>query len=216
MGGNGVSYFPEREWPAGRGEEAQRSPRRIPLLLPVDGEGPIHDPLEEDLLVGLEDLAQKTAALTRWADDMYEYVKAVPQSTYILFIGLHFKINTNLATASTEPLISAAQFVARPGESEAATQRRQTAVVEAEYNAVTCVALYLLLMSFSQKGIDRLRVHQEGMKMRDPEERLEVSEGFDDGECVITRDDFCRRLLIDEHLVMNFSINLVFGPFYEV
>ena len=88
-----------------------------------------------------------------------------------------------------EPLISAAQFVARTGESEAATQRRQTAVVEAEYNAVTCVALYLLLMSFSQKGIDRLRVHQEGMKMRDPEGRLEVSEGFDDGECIIVHDE---------------------------
>ena len=39
-------------------------------------------------------------------------------------------------------------------------------------------------MSFSQKGIDRLRVHQEGMKMRDPEGRLEVSEGFDDGMCI--------------------------------
>lgn len=36
-------------------------------------------------------------------------------------------------------------------------------------------------MSFSQKGIERLQVHQEGMKMRDPEGRLEVSEGFDDG-----------------------------------
>ena len=54
-------------------------------------------------------------------------------------------------------------------------------MADAEYNAVTCIKLYLLLMSFSQKGIDRLRIHQEGMKMRDPEERLEVTEGFDDG-----------------------------------
>lgn len=60
-------------------------------------------------------------------------------------------------------------------------ERRRTAIVDAEYNAVTSIALYLLLMSFSQKGIDRLKVHQEGMKMRDPEGRLEVSEGFDDG-----------------------------------
>ncbi len=45
----------------------------------------------------------------------------------------------------------------------------------------------MLLMSFSQKGIDRLRVHQEGMKMRDPEGRLEVSEGFDDGVFISSR-----------------------------
>jgi serine/threonine-protein kinase ULK2 len=72
------------------------------------------------------------------------------------------------------------------GESDAAAERRRNAVLDAEYNAVTCVALYLLLMAFSQKGIDRLRVHQEGMKMRDPEGRLEVSEGFDDGEFYAT------------------------------
>lgn len=80
-----------------------------------------------------------------------------------------------------EPLPSSAKFKRLEGETDAATERRRTATIDAEYNAVTCVALYLLLMSFSQKGIDKLRVHQEGMKMRDPEERLEVSEGFDDG-----------------------------------
>ena len=46
---------------------------------------------------------------------------------------------------------------------------------------MACVALYLLLMSFSQKGIDKLRNFHEHMKMRDPDDEYAVSEGFDDG-----------------------------------
>lgn len=53
--------------------------------------------------------------------------------------------------------------------------------MEAEYNAVTCVAVYMLLMSFSQKGIDKLRNFQEHMKMRHPEGDFVVNEGFDIG-----------------------------------
>lgn len=53
--------------------------------------------------------------------------------------------------------------------------------MEAEYNAVTCVAVYMLLMSFSQKGIDKLRNFQEHMKMRHPDGDFVVSEGFADG-----------------------------------
>jgi hypothetical protein len=45
---------------------------------------------------------------------------------------------------------------------------------------MACVALYLLLMSFSQKGIDKLRSFHEHMKMRHPEGEFAVSEGFDD------------------------------------
>lgn len=84
-------------------------------------------------------------------------------------------------TINLEPLPPLSSLTKMDGEMDAAFERRRNAALDAEYNAVTCVALYLLLMAFSQKGIDRLRVHQEGMKMRDPEGRLEVSEGFDDG-----------------------------------
>jgi serine/threonine-protein kinase ULK/ATG1 len=38
------------------------------------------DPLEDDLLSSLEEPAQKTDVLTHWADEIYEYIKAVPQS----------------------------------------------------------------------------------------------------------------------------------------
>ena len=38
------------------------------------------DPMEDELLATLEELAQKTDVLTHWADEMYEAVKAVPQS----------------------------------------------------------------------------------------------------------------------------------------
>jgi len=61
------------------------SPRRPIITLDVDGAvggGPNgeRDPMEDGLLSGLEELAQKTDVLTHWADEMYEFVKAVPQS----------------------------------------------------------------------------------------------------------------------------------------
>ena len=50
--------------------------------------------------------------------------------------------------------------------------------MEAEYNAVTCVAVYMLLMSFSQKGIDKLRYYQEHLRMRHPDGDFVVSDEF--------------------------------------
>ena len=49
---------------------------------------------------------------------------------------------------------------------------------------MACVALYMLLMSFSQRGIDKLADFQEHMKMKHPDGKFVVSEGFDDGEFV--------------------------------
>jgi serine/threonine-protein kinase ULK/ATG1 len=132
------------------------SPRRKQLI-PLD-ENAVRDPLEDELLAGLEDLAQKTDVLTHWADEMYEYVKAIPQ----------------------KPLPDPSKFTKRIGEAPRQAQQRQNADVEAEYNAVTCVAVYILLMTFSQKGIDKLRHHQEHMKMRHPDGDYTVSKGFDD------------------------------------
>lgn len=65
--------------------------RRNPLPFgrsPVDGDGnekfgeggAERDPMEEELLTQLEDLAQKADVLTHWADEMYEFVKAIPVS----------------------------------------------------------------------------------------------------------------------------------------
>ncbi|KAJ8588049.1 Pkinase-domain-containing protein [Rhizopogon salebrosus TDB-379] len=135
------------------------SPRRPQLILrtPSEREQEI-DPMEDELLANLEELAQKTDFLTHWADEMYEYVKAVPQ----------------------KPLPDPAKFLRREGEPERQAQRRRNADQEAEYNAVTCVAAYMLLMSFSQKGIDKLRNFQEHLRMRHPDGDFEVSEGFDD------------------------------------
>ena len=39
----------------------------------------------------------------------------------------------------------------------------------------------MLVMQFSQKGIDKLRKYQEHVKMRHPEGDFVVSEGFDEG-----------------------------------
>ncbi|KAF8893084.1 other/ULK/ULK protein kinase [Infundibulicybe gibba] len=139
-----------------RDYSAPSSPRR-PQIITLEGVGE-RDPLEDELLAGLEELAQKTDVLTHWADEMYEYVKAVPQ----------------------KPLPDPTKFTKREGEADKHARRRQHADIEAEYNAVTCVAVYMLLMSFSQKGIDKLRNHQEHMKMRHPDGDFVVSEGFDD------------------------------------
>lgn len=80
-------------------------------------------------------------------------------------------------TALTEPLPDPKQFSRRDGEPERLAARRKHADVQAEYNAMTCVALYMLLMTFAQKGIDRLRNYHEHMQMRDPDGELEMSEG---------------------------------------
>jgi hypothetical protein len=115
---------------------------------------------------------------------MYEYVKAVPQSMYLpLSPSLAFEISVYAAAdiPSVEPLPDPSKFVKREGEADKHARRRKHADMEAEYNAVTCVAVYMLLMSFSQKGIDKLRNFQEHMNMRHPDGDFIVSEGFDDG-----------------------------------
>ncbi|KZS96920.1 other/ULK/ULK protein kinase [Sistotremastrum niveocremeum HHB9708] len=145
-------------------------PRRPPLIIknyyPEEDE---RDPEEDELLAKLEDLAQKTAVLTKWSDEMYEYVKAIPQ----------------------KPLSDPTKFSKREGEADRQARKRQTAEVEAEYNAVTCVSLYMLLMSFSQRGIDVLRAYQNKLKAKDPDGNFTVSEGFDDA-LVWFRDHFIK------------------------
>ncbi|KAJ7337530.1 other/ULK/ULK protein kinase [Mycena albidolilacea] len=146
-------------------ESVPPSPRRAIIAL-GDGDGGERerDPLEDELLAGLEELAQKTFVLTHWADEMYEYVKAVPQ----------------------KPLPDPTKFTKRAGEADKHARRRKHADMEAEYNAVTCVAVYMLLMSFCQKGINKLRNHQEHMRMRHPDGDFVVSEGFDDAQSWFT------------------------------
>jgi serine/threonine-protein kinase ULK2 len=80
-----------------------------------------------------------------------------------------------------EPLPDPSKFAPREGENEKVAARRRNADVQAEYNAVTCVAIYMLVMQFSQKGIDELRKYQEHMEMRHPEGDFVLSEGFDEG-----------------------------------
>ena len=55
--------------------------------LGLDVEG-MRNPGEDELLADLEGLAQKTDVLTHWADEMYDYVKAVPQSELSFAFGL--------------------------------------------------------------------------------------------------------------------------------
>lgn len=134
--------------------------------------------MEDELLASLEDMAQKTEVLTHWADEMYDYVKAVPQSKEPPFL---FVFRSYIKPLPLEPLADPNKFTRRDGEPERHAVRRKNADIQAEYNAVTCIALYMLLMSFSQKGIDKLRNFHEHMQMRDPDGELEVSEGFDNG-----------------------------------
>ncbi|TFY79857.1 hypothetical protein EWM64_g4154 [Hericium alpestre] len=145
--------------PSGGGIVGRSPPSRAPSPLPSPRilSTEERDPVEDVFFEGLEQLAQKTDVITRWADEMYEYVKAVPQ----------------------KPLPDPAKFAPREGEPEKLARRRQHADVEAEYNAVTCVAIYMLVMSFAQKGIEELRRFQEHTEMRNPGGFV-MSRGFDD------------------------------------
>lgn len=55
------------------------NPSLRPQIITMDAAAE-NDPMEDELLRDLEDLAQKTDVLTHWADEMYDYVRAVPQS----------------------------------------------------------------------------------------------------------------------------------------
>ena len=80
-----------------------------------------------------------------------------------------------------EPLPDPTKFTRREGEPERHAAKRKNADIQAEYNAMTCVALYMLLMSFSQNGVNKLCNYYEHLQMRDPDGETEVSEGFDEG-----------------------------------
>lgn len=152
------------------------SGRTTGLGLQMGGEG---DPMENQLLESLEQLAQKTEVLTHWADEMYEYVKAIPQSEHL---DEHCVSNCELTEEQfVEPLPDPSKFTRREGEPERQAAKRKNADVQAEYNAITCVALYMLLMGFSQNGVTKLVNYYEHLQMRDPEGG-EVSEGFDEGQ----------------------------------
>ena len=58
------------------------------MRTPSGGTGEVN-PVEDELLGRLEQLAQKTHVITRWADEMYEFVKSVPQSASFLLINFH-------------------------------------------------------------------------------------------------------------------------------
>jgi len=163
-------------------ERSSPSPRMRTASI---GTGEI-DPVEDELLAGLEQLAQKTHVITRWADEMYEFVKNVPQSAspLILLGALSIDIDVD-GGCGLEPLPDPSKFAPREGENEKHAARRRNADVQAEYNAVTCVAIYMLVMQFSQKGIDELRKYQEHMEMRYPDGDFVLSDGFDEGALVV-------------------------------
>lgn len=74
--------------------EYTSSPRRQQIIssrggLGLDVEG-VKDPLEDALLEGLEELAQKTDVLAHWADEMYAYVKELPSELLECLRGTEF------------------------------------------------------------------------------------------------------------------------------
>ena len=146
------------------------------------------DPVEDELLGALEQLAQKTHVIMRWADEMYEFVKSVPQSAFHASPHSSVSVVDLFLWVDIEPLPDPSKFTPREGENEKLAARRRNADVQAEYNAVTCIAIYMLVMQFAQKGIDELRKYQEHMEMRHPEGDFVVSEGFDEG----ASDSSCR------------------------
>jgi serine/threonine-protein kinase ULK/ATG1 len=161
-----------------RNYSTSSSPRRAQLIQNRPDGDAERDPLEDELLGALEDLAQKTDTLTIWADELYELVKAVPQSKLLLPFVRCIQSDTFLLCAA-EPLPPPARMTRRES-SDSKHSKRKTPEEEARYNAQICVTLYILLMSFAQKGIDKLRSYQEHMAMKHPDTDFVASEGFDD------------------------------------
>lgn len=82
-----------------------------------------------------------------------------------------------------EPIPDPSKFTKRLGERDKDAGKRRNAEVQAETDAITAIAVYMLLMAFCQKAIDKLKNYHEHIKMRDPQGdlQLEPSEGFDEG-----------------------------------
>ena len=121
------------------------------------------DPMEDELLTSLEELAQKADVLTHWEDLVYEGVKAIPQSGYPWIISIYFFKNSRFCSA--EALPDPTKFIRREGEPEKQAIRKRNSVQEVEYNAVTRVAVYMFLMTFSQKGFNKLQNYQERLRI---------------------------------------------------
>ncbi|KXN87477.1 ABC transporter G family member 15 [Leucoagaricus sp. SymC.cos] len=79
---------------------AMSSPRRLIITLDVDdavgsGRNGERDPMEDDLLAQLEELAQKTDVLTHWVDEMYDSTRGLDASTALEFVqALHIATDT--------------------------------------------------------------------------------------------------------------------------
>ena len=127
---------------------------------------------------------------------------------------------------SLEPLPDPNKFERRKDEADKQANKRKNADIQAEYNAMACVALYMLLMSFSQRGIDKLADFQEHMKMKHPDGKFMVSEGFDEGEFLRAGVAFIpifQTLWVSVRfhifILINslaLSVEVVQGPFYNV
>uniref|UniRef100_D8QJL2 non-specific serine/threonine protein kinase n=1 Tax=Schizophyllum commune (strain H4-8 / FGSC 9210) TaxID=578458 RepID=D8QJL2_SCHCM len=140
-----------------RDADVASSPRRAQILRNTDEE---RDPREDALLEKLEVLAQKTEVLTNWADEMYKCVVETRQNP------------SQRRDAKSEAEYNAV-WLGLAGKNERSLDLLQ----------VTCVAVYLLLMGFAQKGIDELSLHQDEMLEDHPDAEYVVSEGFDDALC---------------------------------
>jgi serine/threonine-protein kinase ULK/ATG1 len=102
------------------------------------------DDSSDALLKQLEDLAQKTAVLMRWCDDLFGKLSQTPAS---------------------------------PGRT-----LRRTAVPEPDCSPVTCITLYMLLMSFAQRGVDSIRQWSDYLKRGG---EVGLSDGFSEGTVAI-------------------------------
>jgi len=136
------------------------------------------DPAEEKLLAGLEELAQKVEVITKWADELYESVRGIPQSKPLDTTSPRYRIIEFLL----EPIPDPSKFVPREGESPRQATRRRNHELDTELAAVNCIALYMLIMNFAQNGIDRLRDYMDVVEIHG--ELPTVSPGFDEGGSV--------------------------------
>ncbi|KAG8995894.1 Serine/threonine-protein kinase [Tulasnella sp. JGI-2019a] len=113
---------------------------------------------ENQVLVIVENIAQKAQVLKDYADTKYAKVEATP----------------------TKPVLDPSHFTKKKGEPSKSADSRRKMELEADQNAAQGITLYLGTMSFCQKGINELNVycneHLAGMMPREGE----VNTGIDD------------------------------------
>ncbi|KAG8876760.1 Serine/threonine-protein kinase [Tulasnella sp. 331] len=115
---------------------------------------------ENQVLITVENIAQKAQVLKDYADSKYAKVEAIP----------------------AKPVLDPSHFTKKKGEPSRSADSRRKLELEADQNAAQSITLYLGTMSFCQKGINELNIycqdHLDGLVEREGDSHTGIDDAL--------------------------------------